>query len=276
MPEPIVQQSIHQQCVRIRGNQSVPPDASIVIPVNAKADLSKVWAILGDIATYRGAARLEIVLVINNFPEGEVPTAVQEFQGSVLRVICEASVRRPGEPPGFSARMRGLRDIHSKIGVLFDADCRIPNATKLIDWYIAQFQHGIAVAYTHVAYNELQPGITVQARVLVHHLSRWFKRQLLGIPTTRGSNYAVDKDFILGLYDAGFLADEMNVGPTAKRKGGQIMYSGASELHVMTSGRYLTGGVRNIIRYLIYRLRYNLRVLPVRADVAERTGRKNP
>jgi hypothetical protein len=36
-----------------------------------------------------------------------------------------------------------------------------------------------------------------------------------------------------------------------------------------------SGGWVKLARYLIYRLKYNIRVLPVRAGVAGRTGREN-
>jgi hypothetical protein len=44
---------------------------------------------------------------------------------------------------------------------------------------------------------------------------------------------------------------------------------------VLTSGRMFAGGWRKLWRYLRYRLRYNVRVLPVRPGVAARTGREH-
>jgi hypothetical protein len=42
-----------------------------------------------------------------------------------------------------------------------------------------------------------------------------------------------------------------------------VAYSGARERAVLTSGRRFTGGWWKLLRYLRYRLRYNLNVLPV-------------
>ncbi len=80
---------------------------------------------------------------------------------------------------------------------------------------------------------------------------------------------------MIELYDAGMLADEMNVGPTMKARAGHVAYSGARRLVVLTSGRMFSGGWIKLLRYLIYRLKYNIRVLPVRSGVAGRTRREN-
>ncbi|MGH7202579.1 MAG: hypothetical protein ACREJB_18375, partial [Planctomycetaceae bacterium] len=58
------------------------------------------------------------------------------------------------------------------------------------------------------------------------------------------------------------------------RLAGRVAYSGRSELAVLTSGRMFRPGWKRILPYFLYRLRYNLRVLPVRNDVARRTGRE--
>ena len=108
-----------------------------------------------------------------------------------------------------------------------------------------------------------------------HHGSRWVKRVLLRIPTIRGSNYAVDRDLFLGLYERGMLAEDMNVGPAMHKFSGPIPYSGDLRHVVLTSGRMFRGGWRKLSRYLLYRLRSNLRVIPVHEDAASRTGREH-
>jgi hypothetical protein len=168
-----------------------------------------------------------------------------------------------------------VRAADSDICLLFDADCRIPDPTSLIDWYVERFRAGAHAAYTHVAYYDLVPRWSVYTRVAVHHAARWFKRAVLRIPTTRGSNYAVKRSTMIALYDSGMLADEMNVGPTMKAHAGRVAYSGSKRLAVLTSGRMFSGGWIGLARYLIYRLKYNLRVLPVRPGVARHTGREN-
>jgi hypothetical protein len=83
------------------------------------------------------------------------------------------------------------------------------------------------------------------------------------------------REELLRLYDAGMLADEMNVGPAFKRLVGPVAYGSKKELEVLTSGRMFKRGWWRAVPYFIYRLRYNLRVLPVRPGVAHVTGREN-
>jgi hypothetical protein len=181
----------------------------------------------------------------------------------------------PGEAPGLSARIRGVREASTENVILFDADCRIPDATALIDWYVDQLEGGAGVAYTHVGYFDYAPLWAIRVRFAVHHASRWFKRVVLRIPTTRGSNYASRRGKLLELYDAGMVADDMNVGPVTKAAGGRIAYSGAGDLQVLTSGRMFSGNWRKLLPYYAYRLAYNIRVIRVRPNAARHTGREN-
>ncbi|HEX6631499.1 MAG TPA: glycosyltransferase [Gemmatimonadaceae bacterium] len=257
-----------------RPSSAQRPDVSVVVPVNAQGDLSNVVRLLGDLARYAGPHRLEVILVVNNFPDGDVPAEVDGLRQLGARVIAIPSVRRPGEAVGFSARIPGVAAATSEQVVLFDADCRIPDSTALLDWYVDQFRRGAQAAYTHVAYYDYRDALSIRFRFAVHNLVRWGKRSLFRIPTTRGSNYAVRRGAMLELYERGMLADEMNVGPTFKRLKGRVAYSGRRALVVYTSGRMFRPGWGRILPYLLYRLKYNLRVLPVRADVARRTGRE--
>jgi hypothetical protein len=276
MLQPIMDfNALQKRFAQIRGTVSDPPDASIAIPVNAQGDLQNVLRILSDIARYAGPHSFEMILVINNYPPGEEPPEIEQFQNMGIEVLSEPNMRIVGEAIGFTARFCGVRVANTEYVILFDADCRIPNATALINWYIDQFQRGAKVAYTHVAYYELRNRLSIKFRIFVHHASRWFKRAILRIPTTRGSNYAVHRSTALKYYDEGFLADEMNVGPVLKNFGEKVAYSGSKDLIVLTSGRVFSGGWLKLVRYLIYRLRYNLRVLPVRNDAAQRTKRES-
>ena len=260
---------------RLRGDRALAPDASIVIPVNAQGDLTNVLNILRDLSAYAGTHRLEVVLVVNNYMPDAPPVEINSYRSTGINVVGIPNVRRPGEAIGFSARIPGIRAARSPYTILFDADCRVPNATALLDWYVKQFRAGADVAYTYVGFYDLPNRLSNHFRTLTHHGARWFKRVVLRIPTTRGSNYAVRQGMMLDLYEQGLLADEMNVGPVFKAHGGRVIYSGNRRLKVLTSGRMWTGGWAKLFRYLVYRIRYNLRVLPVRADVAQRTGREN-
>ncbi len=250
------------------------PDASIVVPVNAQGDLSNAERVLGDICGYAGARRIEVILVVNNYPPEEPPAAIERLQGLGARVEAVPNVRTHGEAPPFSARLPGIRAARSRVVLTFDADCRIVDPTALFDWYVDTFSRGARAAYTNVRYYDLREGASIRARMAAHHLSRWVKRVVLRIPTIRGSNYAVDRDLFLSVYERGMLAEDMNVGPAMRRFGGPIPYSGDRRHDVLTSGRMFRGGWRKLSRYLVYRLRSNIRVIPVHDDAAARTGRE--
>lgn len=253
------------------------PDVSIVVPVNAQGDLEKVPTLLSDIGRYDGPDSMEVLLVVNNFPEGEPPSEVRELERLGARVLAVPSVRRadrPGEAVCLSARMPGIRAAASELVVLFDADCRIPNVTALLSWYVAEFRRGARASYTAVGYYGLPSGPSLRVRFAIHHASRWVKRNLLGIPTTRGSNYAVHRESMIDLYERGYLADDFNVGPAFRKFGLRVTYSGRPVLTVYTSGRMFRPGWKRILPYYWYRLRYNLRVLPVRRDAQRHTERE--
>lgn len=273
LPSPMVSAELK---VRLHGlsTGSGPYDLTVGVPVNAQGDLENVRTLLADVARYSGPLRIEVILVVNNYPEGQPPEELDRLEDLGARVVGVPNVRRPGEAVGFSARIPAVRAAATEFVVLFDADCRIPDPTALLDWYADQKRAGAEAAYTRVSYYDYPDTWSVRFHLGLHHASRWFKRTILGIPTTRGSNYAVRRDTMLSLYDEGMLADEMNVGPTFKRLRGEVTYSGRPELAVYTSGRMFLPGWRRLIPYFIYRLRYNLRVLPVREDVARHTGRE--
>lgn len=251
------------------------PDVSVVVPVNAQGDLGNVRTLLGDIARYGGPHSVETVLVVNNFPEGQVPAEVERLERVASIVLAIPSVRRPGEAVGFSARIPGVRAASADHVVLLDADCRVPDPTALLNWYVDRLRRGACAAYTHVSHYDYDRAVSVVIRFAVHHAARWVKRRILRIPTTRGSNYAIRRAVMLDLYERGLLADEMNVGPSVKRLRGPVVYGAGRPLTVLTSGRMFRPGWRRIVPYFLYRLRYNLRVLPVREGVARLTGREN-
>jgi hypothetical protein len=254
----------------LRGDPTVSPDASIVVPVNAQADLQTVLGVVAQLAAYRGERSFEVVLVINNYPAEEPPPEIETYAGAAMRVVAVPNVWREGEAVCLTARVPGAEAAASRRLILFDADCRIPDPTRLLDWYVQQFDRGAHAAYTRVGHYELRPLWSVRARIAAHHLARWIKRALFRIPTTRGSNYAVDRAVFLRLYEQGLLIDDLNVGPAVKAAGGHVAYSGARSLEVLTSGRKFRGGWRKLARYLRYRLLYNVRVLQGRARDPER------
>ena len=247
---------------RLRGDPSVPPRASIVVPVNARTDLENVLDIVGDVTGYEGSRTFEVVLVINNYPADAPPRELGTYAGAGMRTVGVPAAWRKGEVVSFTARIPGARAAAAQSLVHFDADCRVRNPTALLDWYVSRLEEGADAAYTRVGYYDLRPLWSVRARIAVHHGARWAKRNILRIPTIRGSNYAIDRSLFLALYDQGHLMDDLNVGPAVKATGGAVAYSSKRDLQVLTSGRKFQGGWRKLIRYLGYRLAYNVRVLP--------------
>lgn len=273
-PESMDLDRLYQHLVRLRGNPEIPPDASVIVPVNAQGDLENILILLADIVKYAGTFSFEVILVINNYSPSEPPAGIENYGRLGLRVISIPNVRRPGEAAGFTARIPGVRAACSENAILFDADCRVPNPTALIDWYINALKGGAQLAYTRVDFHSFRNLWSIHCNIRAHHFARWVKRVILRIPTNRGSNYAVNRSIMLWLYDRGMLADEMNVGPNVKAVGGRVVYSGSKRLAVLTSGRMFAGGWIWLFKYFHYRFVYNLRVLPVRHNAARNTGRE--
>jgi hypothetical protein len=256
--------SLRSRFEQLRGDHDVPPTVSVVVPVNACEDLSTVMDVVRDTARYGGRHTLEVVLVVNNYPPGAPPAAIDAYEAAGLRVVAVPDVHTPGEAVCFSARLPGLRAAASDHIVFWDADCRVPDPSGLIDWYVDRLSSGAAAAYTHVNYYDFRDLLSVRTRIVAHHGARWVKRAVLHIPTLRGSNYAVRREAMLRLHGNGLLSDDLNVGPAILAERGTCAYSGERQLAVLTSGRRFKGGWRKLGHYLRYRLVYNIRMLPVR------------
>lgn len=257
----------------MRKSASGAPDMAVSVPVNAMADLDNVLRLLEDLSLYNGPYGIEVILVVNNFPPDEPPAYIPQIEEQGVRVVAIPSVKKPGVAIPITARMHGVAAASCDPVVSFDADCRVPHPTELINWYVERFKEGAALAYTYVGHYDVHPGFSIKVRLATHYISRWVKRVAFGVPVTRGSNFAVRKSFVLPLYDEGYIADDINVGPVVKKKGGAIYYSEAKKLRVLTSGRYIRQNWTQLVRYLWYRLRYNLRTIPVSQDAAKRTRR---
>jgi len=248
---------------RLRGDSHTPPHASIVIPVNAQKDLSSVLSLAFDLAGYQGSQPLEIILVVNNYPENNPPEEIQTYQQLGFKVLGIEKVTYRGGV-ALAARIPGIELAQSESILLFDADCRIPNPTALLDWYIDQLNSGADLAYTHVDYFDLPAGLVIKIRMAIHHASRWYKRALLGIPTSRGSNYAMKRKLILELFAQERVHYDIQIGPLVKSLGKRVIYSGAKEHVVLTSGRFFSNSWKELFAYLIWRIGYYLRVKPTK------------
>jgi len=256
---------LKKRLAQVRGEKALLPQASIVIPVNAQSDLQNVLQIVCDIVAYQGVNRLEIILVINNYPPNSSPKEIKEYRALGLLVLAVPKLKERGEIY-LTARIPGVRIASSEYTIHFDADCRIPNPTKLIDWYVGQFDRGAQLAYTYVGYYDLPRNLSTTAWMAIHRAFRWFKRVVLRIPISRGSNYAVTRSLMLNLYDKGLLSYDIKVGTTIKSMGGTIAYSGDRALTVLTSGRNFRGDWKELLEYIVWRVRYYQRLIPLRSD----------
>ncbi|GAB4339998.1 MAG: hypothetical protein Kow0037_25540 [Calditrichia bacterium] len=248
-----------ERVLKLRGNLSLPPDASIIFPVNAQADLENLINTIEDVLKYQGEFKIELIPVINNYPPEKPPAEIARLREEGVNVVAVPDARVPGEVVGFSARIPGVRAATSEITIHFDADCHIPNPTKLIDFYINTLQTDAALAYTPVLFFDLRPGITIQIHVLLHHFSRWIKRNILRIPTPRGSNYAIKKSVLLEMYDNRLLSEDIFIGTTLKALGKKCVYSPDKEKAVYTSGRMFNPGIKYLYRYLKERILFHIR-----------------
>jgi hypothetical protein len=251
----------------MRGEPSMPVDASIVVPVNAAKDLDNIFYLLCDLGTYKGQKCIEVILVVNNFAAENPPDEIETYQRLGLEVIAIPRVDHVGGV-ALAARIPGIRSANSQVMLLFDADCHIPNANALLDWYITQFDNGCDLAYTHVDYTDLEPDISIKVRMFIHHASRWFRRKVLGMPTSRGSNYAIRKELILDLFVSGRITYDIHVGPAVKAIGGMIAYSDDKDLRVLTSGRFFQRGWKVLFSYLIWRTGYYKRQVRIKSQNA--------
>jgi len=261
----IFRATIKEHILRLRGDPALPPEASVVIPVNAQKDLINVLQIIRDIAAYQGKHRLEIVLVINNYPLNSPPKEIEEYRTLDLVVLSIPKLLVPRETI-FSARIPGIRAASSEKTIHFDADCRVPHATDLIEWYIEQFDGGAQLAYTYVGYYDLPTSPSAKVWIKIHRAFRWFKRVVLRIPISRGSNYAIVRSMVLHLYDKGLLSYDIKVGTTIKSIGGKISYSGEKNLTVLTSGRNFRGDWKELFEYISWRMGYYRRLAPLRPE----------
>lgn len=246
---------------RLRGNPQLKPSASIIIPVNACADLGNLQWLISDLVKYQGSHTFEIITVINNYQIENQPCEVEILSEIGMRVLNIPNVHQPGETVAFSARLPGVEAANSEITIQFDADCRIPNITPLLDFYVEKLNSGYMLAYAPVHFFDLPKGTTIPIRVSIHHTVRSIKRNLLKIPTPRGSSYAINRTILIRLYETRKLRDDIQIGPNIKALGGKCIYSDDWNLRVLTSGRKIRKGWWRMIRYVVRRLVFNIKFL---------------
>jgi len=253
-----------QRLVQLRGNPDLPPDASFIIPVNAKVDLQAAGVMLRDISQYSGRHTCEVILVINNYSAANPPPEIDALRNLGVQVVSVPSARRPGEFVVVSARALGVRAAKAELTIHSDADCRVPDINRLLDGTIRRLRSEAQVSYGRVDYYGLPERLSVRVKMLIHHTARWVKRRLLGVPTTQGANFAIRRSLFLQLYNAGKLSAELQLGPAARLAGARVVYSDDPGMGILALGREVRGGWLRMCRYFLYRLNYNLKAIPTR------------
>ena len=122
-------ESVWHGVKRLRGDPTVPPHASIVVPVNAQADLENVLDIVGDVSRYEGSRTFEVVLVINNYPADAPPRELATYAAAGMRTVGIPAAWQKGEVVSFTARIAPAPCGRIQSLVQFDAECRLPNPT---------------------------------------------------------------------------------------------------------------------------------------------------
>jgi hypothetical protein len=257
--------AMKEHLLRLQGEPALPPETSVVIPVNARNDLQNVLHLVKDITAYQGKHRLEIILVINNYPPDLPPEEIGKYRALGLCVLAFPKTEERSEI-FLTARIPGVRNASSECTIRFDADCRLPDATHLIDWHIQQFDMGFQLAYTYVGYYDLPASLAMKSRMNLYNTFRWFKRVVLRIPVSRGSNYAILRSRMLKLYNRGLLNYDIKVGTMIKSIGGKISYSGEKILTVLTSGRNFRGDWKELFEHIGWRFGYYQRLAPLRPE----------
>jgi hypothetical protein len=251
-------EQLREGVFHLLGDALLRPSGSIVIPINACEDVNNFIQTMTDIVKYKGKHTFEIITVINNYPEYDPPCEIEIFSKLGLQVLNIPNICIPGVSIPISARALGVEAASSDVIILFDADCRIPNITPLLDHYVEKINSGYLLAYTNVHFSDLPRGNTVPIRVRFHHLARSIKRNVLKIPTSRGSNYAINRAIFLKLYETKKLRHDIQIGPNVKALGGKCSYSDDRNLSVLTSARKMRTGLWRIVRYVLRRLLSNL------------------
>lgn len=219
--------------------------------------------LLSDLSNYHGTRSLEIILVINNYPVDHPPQEIDDYRVLGVRTLEIPKVEHIGGV-ALAARIPGVEAAQSERVLLFDSDCRIQDPTSLLDWYIEQLDSGVDLAYTHVDYFDLPAGLAIKTRMWIHHAIRWYKRVLMGIPTSRGSNYAIRRQLILDLFAKKRITYDIHVGPVLKAIRGKVAYSADRRHVVFTSGRFFSNSWKELFSYLIWRTGYYHRVKPTK------------
>ena len=78
-----------RQITHLRGDPGLAPRASIVVPVNAAADLHDVLKLAEDIGHYDGKSLIEFILVINNYDPESPPAEVEEYRAMGFHRYCD-------------------------------------------------------------------------------------------------------------------------------------------------------------------------------------------
>lgn len=243
------------------------PNASVIIPVRSRTQLTHSLALLSDLARYHGDYTLEFILVVDDFEL--IPEESEYFRNIGVHLVFT-------EPDGperaggtIDVRARGVRAARAGITLHFAPDVRIPDPSALIDWYIESLYSEYQLAYTWIDFENRPGRLSTRLSLVVLNVLRSLKRTLLGVPTTRGCNYAVTRSLFLELYETGQLSADINIGLAARLAEARSRYSKEPRLRVVLSTRKYSARTLLYPARILRSLNYNLRAVPVAFKTTE-------
>jgi hypothetical protein len=256
-------EELRRHMQRLRGTAEADPNASLIVPISARSGFSLIQGLIGDLARYRGSYTLEIILMVAASLAGSAPEEIEHLRGLGLQVIAAPEGGQNWEAVQLEARAQGVEAARAGITLHFSPDARLPDATALIDWYIQSLYSVYQLAYSQISYYGLPDGMNTRLSLALVDTFRKVKRVLLGVPTTRGSNYAINRHLFLKLYESGKLTVDLPVGLAVRLAEARSRYSSERRLQVYLSAhKYSPQSLLNLHR-ILRRLRYNLRAIPL-------------
>ncbi len=249
---------LRRRLPRLWSPAQADPNASVIVPVGSPAELKQVFCLLSDLSHYRGSYSLECLLAL---PAGQPwlpPERLALLDSLGLRVVFTSARGRGG------LAARGCAAQAARAGILlhFAADTRLPDPTALVDWYVRSLFGKFQLAYSRVDFYGLPGSPGVRLSLFVLNGLRALKRRLLGVPTPRGSNYAITRSLFLDLYEAGTLSEEHPVGLAARLAQARSRYAADRRLRAYIPAHKFSPRTLLSPARILRRLRANLRALP--------------
>lgn len=253
-------EELRQRLPRLWSPPQADPNASVIVPVGSPAGLQQVFYLLADLACYEGFYSLECLLALPAGQDWPPAEKLELLEALGLRLVfIPAGVWEQG---ALAARAFAAQAARAGVLLHFASDTRLPDPTALLDWYVGSLSGSYQLAYSRVDFYGLPERAGVRLSLRLLDGLRLVKRRLLGVPTPRGSNYAITRALFLDLYEAGKLSDDTPVGLAARLAQARSRYSSDRRLRACVSAHKFNPRTLLSPARMLRRLRLNLRALP--------------